>query len=289
MVAHLGIDISDHNAGLDIPTDGSVEFVIARASLAETNQDASYHNFRSQCEEMSIPFAAYHFVYPPLPGSTYREQADNFREVEPDRSIPVMLDVEPDNDVRPSMRDAMGVADELRADGYHVPLLYLPHWYWDGYLKRPGLSTTFDLVSSDYGANTANQSLDQRYAARAGDRGSGWTGYGGLSIAIWQFTSKALVDRRNIDGMAYKNRLDSGYFKIWDASTPPPDARKENDMYIYALAGSDARLIISGGRGYPAHDAATVRAHTDAGVPTIKVTKADWDQAIDRFIHNNTQ
>jgi len=287
MVAHLGIDISDHNAGLDIPIGGSVEFVIARASLAETNQDASYHNFRAQCKDADIPFAAYHFVYPPLPGSTYREQADNFRQVEPDRSIPVMLDVEPDNDVRPSMRDAIGVAEELRADGYHVPLLYLPHWYWGRYLKRPGLSTTFDLVSSDYGANTL-QSLAARYAARAGDRGNGWIGYGGLSVAIWQFTSKALVDARAIDGMACKSKLESGYFKLWNTSDPF-NVQKDNDMYIYALAGSDARIVISGGRGYIAHDAATVRAHMDAGVPTIKVTEADWNQAIDRFIHNNTQ
>jgi len=225
-MTYLGIDISDHNAGLTIPTDGSIDFVIARATLAETNQDNSYHDFKAQCKAAEIPFAAYHFVYPPLPGSTYQQQVDNFREVEPDHNIPVMLDVETDNDTHPTLNDANKVAHDLRADGYFVPLMYMPRWYWDGILKRPQLSVTdIDLVSSNYGTN-GPWTLADGYATRNGDKGTGWDGYGGLSVALWQFTSQAQIDHHLIDGMAYKGSLYSGYFHNWGKAgfmTTPAD------------------------------------------------------------------
>src|SRR6266568_5815148 len=105
----LGIDISEHNPGLIIPTDGSVDYVIARASLAETKKDTLYRSFHDQCKAAKIPFAAYHFVYPRLPGSSYDAQAQNFHSVVGDTSIPVMLDVETDNTTHPSLADAVGV------------------------------------------------------------------------------------------------------------------------------------------------------------------------------------
>src|SRR6266702_2991022 len=184
----LGIDISEHNPGLIIPTDGSVDYVIARASLAETKKDTLYRSFHDQCKAAKIPFAAYHFVYPRLPGSSYDAQAQNFHSVVGDTSIPVMLDVETDNTTHPSLADAVGVHRALVAIGYRIPLIYLPRWYWNGALgSAPIPAELGDLMSSNYGSNTPHLLADG-YRTRGGDGGSGWASYGGRPVGIWQFT-----------------------------------------------------------------------------------------------------
>jgi lysozyme len=227
-VTHLGIDISEHNAGLTIPTDGRVQFVLARASLAETHQDTCYHEFRDQCRAANIPFAAYHFVYPPLPGSGYAEQARNFHDVVRDTTVPVMVDVETDQAIQPSLADALGVHRAIGALGYDIPLLYLPHWYWSGWLGSPALPGELgQLMSSNYGSNTPN-TLDDGYRSRGGDDGVGWAGYGGLEVAIWQFTSTAIVGGRSIDGGACKSDL-SAFFKMW--RRPVPGSILGGDMF----------------------------------------------------------
>jgi GH25 family lysozyme M1 (1,4-beta-N-acetylmuramidase) len=236
----LGIDISEHNPGLIIPTDGSVDYVLARASLAETKKDTLYRSFHDQCKKAGIPFAAYHFVYPPLPGSTYAEQATNFHSVVGDTSIPVMLDVETDKTTHPTVGNAVGVSRALKELGYRVPLIYLPHWYWN-YLGNPTIPAELGaLMTSSYGSNTPAL-LDQGYAARGGDSGSGWTGYGGRAVGIWQFTSNALVGGQSLDGGACKAPL-ANYFTLWGATgddmTPEQEAKL--DAVLSAVTTRDA-------------------------------------------------
>lgn len=239
-MATFGVDLSEHNINakgepFTIPAKG-VDYVFARASLAETKKDNLYHTFRDQAKTLKIPFAAYHFVYPPLPGSTYAQQASNFHSVVNDRSIPVMLDVEPDGATRPSTDDAVGVARELERLGYHVPLMYFPRWYWTG--QR--LSNRFDLMSSDYGANMPHP-LTLGYASNGGNGASGWSGYGGLSIAFYQFTSRAQVNGYLVDGSACRSPL-SSYFKLW-GSTPP---EQETDMKAYLVNdGNQNKWVIA--------------------------------------------
>ena len=153
-------------------------------------------------------------MYPPLPGSSYAAQARNFHDIVRDTSIPVMLDVETDQNVTPSLADAIGVHRAIRALGYEVPLLYLPHWYWSGWLGSPALPAELGrLVTADYGGN-APATLADGYRSRGGDGGLGWNGYGGLQVAMWQFTSTALVGGKAIDGGACKSDL-AAFFKIW--------------------------------------------------------------------------
>jgi len=251
----LGVDISEHNPGLIIPTDGSVDYVIARASLAETKKDSLYHTFRDQCRSAKIPFAAYHFVYPRLPGSTYAAQASNFHSVVGDTSVPVMLDVETDNTTHPSLADAVGVRRALVAIGYRVPLIYLPRWYWNGALASAPIPAELgDLMSSNYGSNTPHLLADG-YRTRGGDTGPGWTPYGGRPVGIWQFTSNALVGGQSIDGGACREPL-STYFTLWgatgddmsDADVAAVNAHTDQQLQLLwqALGGAD-NSVFSGG------------------------------------------
>ncbi len=237
----LGIDISEHNPGLIIPTDGSVDYVIARASLAETKKDTLYRSFHDQCKAAKIPFAAYHFVYPRLPGSSYDAQAQNFHSVVGDTTIPVMLDVETDNTTHPSLADAVGVHRALVAIGYRIPLINLPRWYWNGALgSAPIPAELGDLMSSNYGSNTPHLLADG-YRTRGGDGGSGWASYGGRPVGIWQFTSNALVGGQSIDGGACKTVL-GHYFTLWGATgddmTPEQEAKL--DAVLSAVTTRDA-------------------------------------------------
>jgi GH25 family lysozyme M1 (1,4-beta-N-acetylmuramidase) len=251
----LGIDISEHNPGLIIPTDGSVDYVIARASLAETKKDTLYRSFHDQCKTAGIPFAAYHFVYPPLPGSTYAEQAQNFHAVVGDTSIPVMLDVETDKTTHPTVGNAVGVSRALKALGYRVPLIYLPHWYWN-YLGNPTIPAELGaLMTSSYGSNSPTL-LKQGYVASGGDSGSGWTGYGGRQVGIWQFTSNALVGGQSLDGEACKAPL-SSYFTLWGNEDMTPDQEAKLDAVLSAVttrAADGAYRQIADFRNDATHD-----------------------------------
>ena len=144
-------------------------------------------------------FCAYHFLHA---GNGAGQASYAYGRV--GSGIPLMIDCEPTYNSSgtiasaPQISDAMDFINEYRSLGGTVHLLYLPHWYWQGNLGQASLSPVIDLgmllVSSDYTGYS--------------DTGPGWAAYGGMTPAIWQYTSTATLDGvSNVDMNAYQGTL----------------------------------------------------------------------------------
>lgn len=109
---------------------------------------------------------------------------------------PVMLDWEPTGTSKPGVADAEAFVDNFRHAGGTCNLLYLPNWYWQQ-LGSPSLAPFAQrgmvLVSSNYTTYS--------------DSGPGWAGYGGMSVAVWQYTSTHQFNGMQVDFNAYKGSL----------------------------------------------------------------------------------
>lgn len=191
-----GIDISGWQKGLDLEQVAREGFgaVIAKATQGNYFTSQEYVAQKFGAQRNRLRFMAYHYVEA---GQSAASQVDRYESVEPDRSIPVMLDHEQSSGDVTVLR---AVHDEFVRRGYRVALVYLPRWYWSGHIGSPDLSGLPPLMASSYGA-------DQPGLASAlypgGDAG-GWNSYGGNSVAILQFTQRARVAGREIDAWAFR-------------------------------------------------------------------------------------
>jgi hypothetical protein len=127
--------------------------------------------------------------------------------------VPGMLDVETGsgdvNNVRAFLSAAAGF-------GASVPLLYLPHWYWQQ-LGSPSLAGLPSLWASSYVSTGGFASAQYTSVG-----GSNWSGYGGLGVEVLQFTDKASVAGRQIDANAYRGGRDQFATLLGSAPAPMP-------------------------------------------------------------------
>ncbi len=189
-----GIDIASYQRGLDlwqVAAEG-FSFVLAKATEGSDYTNPAYYEQRDGARAAGLLFGAYIYVREGDPGA----QAHYYASVEPDRGIPVMLDVEIGSG-NPDLAGA--VASELTALGYRVNLTYLPRWYWDTHLGRPDLSGLAPLMASRYvnGSDVAS-------ALYPGDTSPGWEPYGGNHVAILQFSDKGRVAGFSLDVDAFR-------------------------------------------------------------------------------------
>ncbi|MGW4240900.1 peptidoglycan DD-metalloendopeptidase family protein [Nocardia sp. NPDC004722] len=192
---HFGIDIASYQRGLDmarVKAEGFV-YVIAKATEGGDYVNPEYAAQRDGARANGLLFAAYHYV---RDGVSAREQVDNYTATEPDRAIPVMLDVEVGSG---GIELTRAVVDEFTACGYRVILIYLPRWFWHGHIGRPDLSGLPPLMSSHYVDGTG-------YASELypGDDHPGWSGYGGNTVAVYQFSEKGKVAGYVLDVNAFR-------------------------------------------------------------------------------------
>lgn len=190
-----GVDISGWQAGIDlarVKVEG-FEAVIAKATEGASYTSPEYAAQKDGARRNGLRFMAYHYVIASAPAA---EQATRFELVEPDRSVPVMLDHE----------NGSGDLDVLRAvhaefvrRGYRVALLYLPRWYWQN-IGRPDLTGLPPLMASSYGTDQPGYAS----ALYPGNDAAGWAAYGGNEVAILQFTQRARVSGREIDAWAFR-------------------------------------------------------------------------------------
>ena len=200
------VDIAKYQAGLNIAEVKREGFsaVLARASTGYDGgtKDSQFASFKSQAKKAGIMFGAYHFLYPANSVSV-DHQANVCASAVGDKSIPVMIDHEPDGSSAPtpSIDTAVNFAKAMRGKGYRVPLWYLPHWVWQDHLGSPSLprDSGLSLVSSDYVSGSGYAST-----LYPGDNGAGWDAYGGLTPVIWQFTDQAEVAGQLIDADAFR-------------------------------------------------------------------------------------
>lgn len=220
MSTTFGLDVSHYQAGLDLHAAKrqGYEFVMAKCSEGTGYVDASYGAFLQTARGSGMLFAAYHF----LSHDNAAAQADVVARHIRDKSIPIMLDVEANG---ATVADANAFRREAAKRGLSVPLLYLPHWYWQR-LGSPSLAS-WRLVSSAY-PSSAHAHGSQLYP---GARGSGWAPYGGAKPVLWQFASTGKIDGygSNVDLDAYRGTRDqlaaTGLFKDYGHAAPKPSPR----------------------------------------------------------------
>jgi hypothetical protein len=180
----FGLDLSHHqDLGLDLARcrrDG-IQFVFLKATEGARFVDSEFAANLAEARAAGLLVAAYHYV---RSNTSVAAQVMNVVRVVP-KDVPVILDVEANSGGVGAVREIVAA---LRAAGYSVPLLYLPRWYWNQ-IGRPSLAGLPPLWSSRYPDNVVGSVVDEWAAVPS----SYWTGYGGLDVAILQFTSSARI------------------------------------------------------------------------------------------------
>jgi hypothetical protein len=182
-VTIFGHDVSDYQAGVDVSRLGA-RFIIAKTCQAaggpySTTRESSYATHKANATRGGKLFGSYIYLGN---GVSAAANAALHASVEPDRSVPVMVDWERGSGDVPFLR---AVVAELQKLGYTVNLTYAPQWYLNGAGGGGSLAGLPPLCSSKY-PDYVPRSVQDSYAARLG---SVWNGYGGNSVAVLQFTS----------------------------------------------------------------------------------------------------
>ena len=194
----FGVDISNWQKGLDLAQVKREDFraVIAKVSEGSGFRDATWPGFRDAARKLGFPIMGYHYL---RANNSIEAQADTFVSHLGDKSIPCMIDAEIGSG---GVREIRAFRDAVEARGVRVPLMYLPRWYWSGHIGSPDLSGLPPLMSSHYGPG--NGRAGYASAIYPGDADAGWQGYGGLDVAVFQFTEKARVAGQAIDAWAFR-------------------------------------------------------------------------------------
>lgn len=236
----FGLDISHHqDLGLDLARcrrDG-IQFVFLKATEGSGFVDREFAANLAEARAAGLLVCAYHYVRYNAPAAA---QVANVRRVVP-LDVPVIPDVEAGSGPLSITREVVGL---LRAAGYRMPLTYIPRWYWDQ-IGRPSLAGLPPLWSSRYPDNVVGSLADEwadvptRY----------WDGYGGLDVAVLQFTSSArIAGHAPLDANAFRGTREQlatvlGYTK---EDHPVKDlilAREQGGDAIWAGDGITRRHI----------------------------------------------
>jgi lysozyme len=191
----FGLDLSHYqNLSLDLAQcrREGIEFVFLKSTEGNTFTDSAFASNLAEARNAGLLVAAYHYVRSAAAAS---DQIALIRRVVP-LDVPVILDVEANSGGVALTRD---MVNRLQAVGYRVPLLYLPRWYWQQ-IGSPSLAGLPPLWSSRYPDNVVGTLSSEWAQAPA----SYWTGYGGLGVAVLQFTSSArIAGHQPLDANAY--------------------------------------------------------------------------------------
>lgn len=195
------VDTSNHQGKTVEPPDAAAEGFsggIYKATGGSWFVDRYFDwNLRLSRQLDRYVFAAYHYQR----NEPAVAQVANIRNVVP-LDVPVCLDVEAGAG---SFAITLELARQLRAEGYRVPLLYLPEWYWIE-LGYPDLSpigcplwSSVWATSSDYAYASVIWNTYENFFLR------NWDGYGGLPMAVMQFSASAIVSETYpVDVNAYR-------------------------------------------------------------------------------------
>lgn len=195
----FGVDISNHQNGFSLERAMGEGFDFAFIKATEgTWKDPVFDSHRREAEAIGLLYAAYVYVR----GETSAEEhARALDEVVGDPTVPVALDIEANSGTNPA--HWRNIAQALERKGYRVALSYIPGWYWRD-IGRPSLSGLPPLWTSNYPSTQAGFASALYDRAGAG----GWEGYGGLDVAVWQFTDRANVAGWSVDANAFRGSKD---------------------------------------------------------------------------------
>lgn len=191
----FGLDISHHqDARLDLARCAreGITFVILKATEGAAFNDSEFAANLAEARAAGLLVAAYHYQRP----DPVARQVANIRDSVP-LDVPVVLDVEAGSGSVALTRELVAA---LRTAGYRVPLTYLPRWYWQQ-IGSPSLTGLPPLWSSRYPDKVVGTIADEWDDVPS----SYWHGYGGLNVAVLQFTSVArIAGHHPIDANAYR-------------------------------------------------------------------------------------
>lgn len=169
----FGVDVSNHQKSFNF---SGWEFAFIKSSEGNGFKDAYFAGHLANARRAGCLVAAYHYQR----DVSAQSQVNLIKEMVP-LDVPVIIDVE---DGSGSLALTREIIRLLRAEGYTVPFLYLPRWYW-ARIGSPDLSGLPALWASWY----------PDYVARPREVGinmvpqSAWNSYGNLPVAVMQFTS----------------------------------------------------------------------------------------------------
>lgn len=193
----FGVDLSHHkpNFNFNAAVRDGVVFAILKATDGASLVDPLFAPYLAAAKAAGLFVAAYHYQQAAV--SAAAQVALILRTVPAD--VPLIVDVERGSGSAALTRD---IVAGLTAVGRRVILTYLPKWYWQQ-IGSPSLVGLPPLWSSRYPDNRVG-TLDGEYADIAP---SYWDGYGGLPVAVLQFSSSVGVANYpvgSIDGSAFR-------------------------------------------------------------------------------------
>lgn len=249
----LGLDISHHqDLALDLAAtrrDGC-EFVFLKAGEGGGMVDDEFAPNLAEARAAGQLVGAYWFI---RSNASPAQHVALLRRTVP-LDVPIVPDVEKAADGSwPTQAHAEACLAAIRAAGYRVPLAYVPLWFWRDYWRSPSLAGWPPLWSSRY-PDMKVGSLASEWAAVPP---SYWAGYGGLDVAVLQFTSSArIAGYQPLDANAFRGTRDQFAALLGQnggsGSTPSTSPRKTGAEFmerITAPASKDTtsvRLLLSG-------------------------------------------
>jgi hypothetical protein len=236
----FGADVSHHQNSLPPLALSSLSFLIARTAQANggkygTTKDKMYGTHKAAAIRAGVLFSAYFYIGV---GLTPQQNVDLHASIEPDRSIPVMLDWEEGSGDGAFLR---AVHRAFVAAGYRVWGSYAPNWYWKAQ-GQPNLAGLPPIVSSRY-PNMVPGPLASEWAETPE---SFWSGYGGNTVLMIQFTSSGRINgyNGNLDLNAFRGTR-AQLAQLWyGAGQPVVEPEHEGDDEVSLIATID--MIASG-------------------------------------------
>lgn len=180
----FGLDISHHqDLALDLARckREDIDFIFLKATEGNSFVDDEFAANLAEARRAGLLVAAYHYVRGNVSAAA---QVAHIAKYVP-KSVPVIPDTEDGGGELPLTRELI---TKMRAAGYRVPLMYLPKWYWQQ-IGSPSMAGLPPLWASRY-PDMVQGSIQDEWADVPA---SYWTGYGGLSVSVLQFTSSAAV------------------------------------------------------------------------------------------------
>lgn len=184
MAVTFGIDISHHqasNPNLKLARGEGIEFCIMKAGEGSNFVDSKFAARLSEARAAGMLVAAYWYQ---RSNASAAAHVAKIKQIVP-KTVPVIPDVEANSGGVDLTREIVRL---LRAEGYKVPFVYIPRWYWQQ-IGSPSLAGLPPLWSSRYPDNNIG-GLGSEWAVVPA---SYWNGYGGLDVVMLQFTSSARI------------------------------------------------------------------------------------------------
>nr|WP_231375846.1 GH25 family lysozyme [Corynebacterium aquatimens] len=197
--------MSEHQAGLDFSR-APLDFVVLRTTDGTYRDGAFSEHFRLSTR-FQLPTSAYHYLRSPREGTTIAEQVDAAVAVLDAAGavgVPMWIDVESPAGL--SRGDVAAAHDEFSARGIPVAGVYTTTSYWRRHMLLTSPAQFGALWLAHWGANPIVD-LDEiaedepsgvidAVAALVGTRP---TALGMPTPAMWQCTSRALIDGVEVD------------------------------------------------------------------------------------------